>query len=200
MSILKEMSVVAIILAAGESSRLGEPKQLLRFHGETLLARSIRLAADAGAYPILAVVGAHWARIREAVALTPAVPVFNPNWAEGIASSLRAGLEALETQSPRSDGALLMTCDQPYLTSAHLITLLDQFRAHHAERIVASSYSDAVGTPAVFSRDLYVRLCSLRGDKGARVVLDEESDKLMLVPFPLGEIDIDRPEDKQRLL
>ncbi len=200
MSTLKEMSVAAIILAAGASSRLGEPKQLLRFRGETLLARSVRLAAEAGAHPILAVVGAHWEQIREAVDLAPAAPVFHSNWAEGIASSLRAGVDALESQSPRSGGALLMTCDQPYLTSVHLIALLDQFRAHHAERIVASSYSGAVGTPAAFPHDLYARLRALRGDKGARAVLDEESDKLVLVPFPFGELDIDRPEDKQRLI
>lgn len=200
MSTLKETSVAAILLAAGASSRLGEPKQLLRFHGETLLARSIRLATEAGAHPIFAVVGAHWERIREVVDVAPAVPVFHPNWAEGIASSLRAGLEALEAQSPHSAGALLMTCDQPYLTTAYLISLLDKFRASDGKRIVASSYTEATGTPAVFPSDLYARLRTLRGDKGARVVLEEERDKLVCVPFPLGAVDIDRPEDKQRLI
>lgn len=194
------MSVAAIILAAGASSRLGEPKQLLRFQNETLLARSIRLAAESGADPILAVVGAHWERIRKSVQFTPAIPAVNPQWKQGIASSLQVGLHALVAESPSSEGVLLMTCDQPYLSSAYLRSLLESFRAHHAQRIIASGYAGTVGTPAVFPQAMYARLRSLQGDQGARVVLAEERDTLVCILLEHGEIDIDYPADKARLL
>jgi molybdenum cofactor cytidylyltransferase len=193
------MTVAAIILAAGASRRLGEPKQLLRFKQETLLDRAIRSAAESGASPIFVVVGAHWERLSKAVNLGPAILVLNEKWKEGIASSLRSGLITLEAKSADSSGALLMTCDQPFLDSAHLRSLLERFADHKGSRIIASSYAGTVGTPAIFPAAIYARLRALEGERGARVVLAEEFEKLVCVPFEHGEIDIDLPEDKAYL-
>ncbi len=193
------MTVAAIILAAGASRRLGEPKQLLRFKQETLLDRAIRSAADAGASPIFVVVGAHWERLSNAVNLGSANLVLNEKWEEGIASSLRSGLIALEARSANSEGALLMTCDQPFLDSAHLRCLIESFAEHRGTRIIASSYAGTVGTPAIFPAAIYSRLRALQGERGARVVLAEERENLVCIPFEHGEIDIDLPADKAYL-
>ena len=194
-----QMNVAAIILAAGASRRLGEPKQLLPFKQETLLDWAIRSAADSGASPIFVVVGAHWEQLSKAINPGPAILVLNEKWEEGIASSLRSGLTALESNSANSGGALLMTCDQPFLNSAHLRSLLEKFADHRGSRIVASSYAGTVGTPAIFPAATYARLRALEGERGARVVLAEEREKLVCVPFEHGEIDIDLPEDKVHL-
>lgn len=194
------MSVAAIILAAGASSRLGEPKQLLRFHGETLLARSMRLATEASVTPVFAVLGAHSQLITASVGFNSAIPILNPQWESGIASSLCAGMDALNTHNPESEGVLLMTCDQPYLSSTHLRRLLYRFQTHQAQRIVASAYAETVGTPAIFPNAMFDRIRSLRGDRGARVVLLEEQGSLVRVTLECGEVDIDLPEDKAKLL
>ena len=194
------MPVAAIILAAGASSRLGEPKQLLQFEGESLLARMIRLAAEAGTTPIFAVVGAHWDRIAIEVPISPAAPVLNADWQEGIASSLRAGLDAVEAENPVADGVLLLTCDQLHLTADHLRRLIDQFHAHRSQRIIASSYAGTVGSPALFPAAFFPRLRALHGDRGARVVMLEARESLVQVDLPRGEIDIDSPGDKSLLI
>ncbi|MGA3049923.1 MAG: NTP transferase domain-containing protein, partial [Terracidiphilus sp.] len=102
-------SVAAIVLAAGASRRLGQPKQLLMNGGETLLARSIRLAYEAGAGPVLVVLGAHLESIRAVVALNDAIVVINEKWEEGIASSIHAGLNELEAIAHDARGALILS-------------------------------------------------------------------------------------------
>ncbi len=190
------MSVGAIVLAAGASRRLGEPKQLLQFHGETLLARAIRTAAEAGAMPVLAVLGAHAERIRQSIDFAPATQVINRAWEQGIASSIQAGLRTMEELAPLASGALLMTCDQPHLTVLHLQTLIRFFLDHDGARIIASSYAGIVGTPAVFPASTYPGLYALNGDKGARSLLAECTSSIVPVPFERGEIDIDLPADR----
>ncbi len=193
------MSVGAIVLAAGASRRLGEPKQLLQFHGETLLARAIRTAAEAGAMPVLAVLGAHAERICQSIELAPATQVINRVWEQGIASSIQAGLRTMEELAPLASGALLMTCDQPHLTVLHLQALIRYFIEHHGARIIASSYAGIVGTPAVFPASAYPGLYALNGDQGARSLLAECNLSIVSVPFERGEIDIDLPADRALL-
>lgn len=195
----ESMPIAAIILAAGASRRLGEPKQLLQFRGEALLARAIRLAAEAGCAPVLAVVGAHIERIQASVQFDSAIPVFNESWEQGIASSIHAGLHSLETCSPPPAGVLLMSCDQPRLTADHLRTLIESFLVHGASSIAASVYADALGVPAVFPPAIYPQLLALQGDKGARQLLASSAGHVLRVPFEGGEVDIDLPADRALL-
>lgn len=192
---LAPMSVAAILLAAGSSSRLGQPKQLLNYQGETLIERALRLAYEAGASPLLAVVGANHEAIRAAVAGKDVVPVLNDTWNQGIATSIHAGLRALEGLDSDASGALILTCDQPLLTAHHLGALLDCFRAQTAPCCVASAYAGTRGIPAVFPRSAFADLLALRGDQGARVLFRAPSRALIEVPFPGGEVDIDSPGD-----
>jgi molybdenum cofactor cytidylyltransferase len=193
------MRVAAIVLAAGASRRLGQPKQLLDLDGETLIERAIRLANDAGAEPVLAVLGAHRETISASVQLTHSIPVINSDWEQGMASSIHAALRALEEFAPQASGALILGCDQPRLTAGHLHALVDTFTAHAAHPIVASAYAGILGIPAVFPRAVFADLRALRGDKGARALLMNPTCPLISLPFPGGEVDIDAPADLAQL-
>lgn len=204
------MPVAAIVLAAGASRRLGQPKQLLRIAGETLagetlIERAIRLAHEAGAAPVLAVLGAHREQICAAISfdilrgLYGAIPVVNSGWEQGLATSIHAALGALEQNAPEAAGALILACDQSRLTAAHLSALLESFAAQAAPTIVASEYAGVTGIPAVFPRQIFPALYALRGDRGARPLLQEPTHPLLTLPFPGGEVDIDEPTDLAQL-
>ncbi len=192
-------SIAAIVLAAGASRRLGQPKQLLTLDGETLLARAIRLAGEAGAAPVLTVLGANFDLIRASVNLDTSIPVVNESWKQGISTSIHAGLDALDAVAPNTQGALLLTCDQPRLTADHLRALIEGFSAQAEPSIVASAYAGVLGIPAAFPREAFPALRALRGDKGARALLLSPPSSLIAVPFPGGEIDIDEPTDLAKL-
>lgn len=193
------MQVAAVILAAGASRRLGQPKQLLLFSGETLLARAVRIASEAGAEPVFAVLGAQSEAIAQALAASSARVVLNTEWQSGLASSVRAGVHAVQQQSPSVEGILLMNCDQPRLDATHLRALLAEFALQAGQGIAASSYSGARGVPAIFPRALFGQLRQLTGDKGARALLSQSSIPVSLVPFAGGELDIDTPVDLAHL-
>ncbi len=193
------MPVAAIVLAAGASRRLGRPKQLLELDGETLLERAIRLAAEAGAAPVIAVLGAHFENICAAIQLAPAISVFNANWEQGIAGSIHTGLRALDTAAPDASAALMMNCDQPRLTTGHLRALLESFATQPTPAMVASAYAGVHGVPAIFPRAVFAHLLALRGDQGARVLLAQPPCPLVAVAFAGGEVDIDLPADLARL-
>ncbi len=193
------MALPAIILAAGASRRLGRPKQLLEVDGETLLARTIHAARHAGADPLLVVLGAHAHEISAAVPLNDVVTVLNPDWQEGIASSLRAGISALLSSDPEAPGVILLVCDQPRLSSSHIRALIGCFQSSSETAAIASTYGSVRGIPAVFPRVLFPRLLSLAGDKGARGILADPRCPIVEVPLAGGEIDIDFPADLERL-
>lgn len=193
------MTVAAIILAAGASRRLGRPKQLLGHAGETLVERALRLAAEAGAMPVLAVLGAHFAPICASIEFNEAIPVFNEHWEQGMSTSIQAGLNEAAVRAPEAQGVLLMSCDQPRLTTDHLRSLLAEFAAQPTPSIVASSYAGALGVPAVFPRSVFPALRNLRGDKGARALLMEPPCPLVALAFNGGEVDIDLPSDLEQL-
>ena len=192
-------SLPAIVLAAGASRRLGQPKQLLLLGGETLLERALRLSSEAGVAPVFAVLGAHQQRILQSIQMRDAIPVINDRWEQGISASIHAGLDALEESAPDAAGALIQACDQPRLTVDHLRALMDTFAAQSAPAIVASSYAGVLGIPAVFPRIVFAHLRALSGDKGARGLLAKPPCRLIEVPFSGGEVDIDEPADLSEL-
>ncbi len=193
------MGIPAIVLAAGASSRLGQPKQLVMYRGETLLARAIRLAKEAAADPVFVVLGANLETILPAGLRDGAVPVINKDWQEGISSSIQAGLRAVFGELPATEGVLLLTCDQPRLSAEHLRALMRMFSMQYGAVIAASAYDGALGTPAVFPRGTFRQLFELRGDAGARALFSKPPCPVVGVPFPDGEIDIDTPADLDRL-
>jgi molybdenum cofactor cytidylyltransferase len=189
------MSVAAIILAAGGSSRLGRPKQLLEYRGETLLNRAIRLVQEAGASPVIEVLGANSVTIQASIQPYTSIPVHNQRWRQGIASSIQEGMRALGVCAPEAEGVLLMGCDQPRLTAEHLLALIDGFTVSEAKAIAASAYAGAHGVPAAFPRSTFAELRALRGDRGAQSIIEQGGCAVVDVEFAGGEVDIDSPED-----
>jgi molybdenum cofactor cytidylyltransferase len=179
-------SIAAIILAAGASLRLGTPKQLARLGAETLLERTARVAVEAGLNPVYGVIPADLVIEPMPVGM---IPVVNQDAAEGMASSIRAGLRALAANSVAVSGAIILVCDQPAVTAGHLREL-----AKGASRVVASAYSGRKGVPAFFPSEVFAALLALRGDVGARDLLQNA----MAIPLSEGELDVDTIEDLDR--
>jgi molybdenum cofactor cytidylyltransferase len=171
--------VAAIILAAGASTRLGEPKQLAQVAGEALLTRAIRVAAEAGCDPLVVVLGASASRIIAECPLPPAKVIINENWSEGMASSIRLGVQAVLDQV---DAVIIMTCDQPSVTARHLHQLMQANAGP-----IASSYAGRQGVPACFPVSRFDDLLHLEGDRGARMLLQT----CPAVALSGGELDID---------
>jgi molybdenum cofactor cytidylyltransferase len=182
----------AIILAAGASRRLGRPKQLVEAGGQSLLRRTVRAVQGACA-PVLVVVGHQGERMAGHLAGLPVTLVPNPGWEEGIASSIRAGILALPPDAP---GALFLVCDQVAVNPA-LVAGLMAARAAHPGAVVTCGYGGGRGIPSWFPAGRFPDLLALRGDRGARTLLD--GDGVVVVPFPEGTEDVDRPEDLERL-
>jgi molybdenum cofactor cytidylyltransferase len=198
-STLVPMPIPAIILAAGASRRLGQPKQLVRFEGETLLERALRLAKEAGAAPVVAVLGAHFEAICASISFEGAIPVLNLNWQDGMSTSIRVGLNEAEVRVPGALGVLLMACDQPQLSALHLRALLAAFEAQQNPSIIASAYAGVRGIPAVFPRIAFHALRLLNGDKGARNLIEKPPCDVIALAFEGGEVDIDLPSDLAQL-
>jgi molybdenum cofactor cytidylyltransferase len=184
------------VLAAGGSSRLGRPKQLLLLEGEPLVRRAARAALEAGFAPVVVVVGARAAEVRVALEGLPVEVVENAGWEEGLSSSVRLGVERLGTVGVRA--AALLGCDQPHLTAGHLARL-EEARLASGALVSASEYAGARGAPAVFDAALFPELAALGGDRGARPVIARDPSRVVGVPFPGGEVDVDHPADWERV-
>jgi molybdenum cofactor cytidylyltransferase len=192
------MSVAAIVLAAGASRRLGQPKQLLMLKGETLLEHALRVAKEAGATPVVVVLGARHDAIRAAVQFEGAVVLVNEDWEKGLATSIHAGLRAVE-MGANLDAVLLLGCDQPRLSADHLRSMIARFEGEFAPTIIASLYGEVNGVPAIFPREAFPALRALDGDRGARGVILRPPCAVIALPFEGGEVDIDLPEDIAKL-
>jgi molybdenum cofactor cytidylyltransferase len=188
----------AILLAAGASSRLGYPKQLVECRGESLLHRSARLAGEVGCRPVICVLGFEPARMRAELEGTTAVATENPLWATGMASSLVCGVRAVMNRPDPPANVLVLVCDQVRLDADVLRRLLT---AHAASTnpITAAEYSGRAGVPAVFSAEIFPELMALTGDRGARAVIAARLERVTKVPWPDGAIDLDSPEDAHLL-
>jgi len=198
---MPDFRCAAVLLAAGASTRLGQPKQLIHIDGESLLRRTARLALEAGCSPVHIVLGYEADTMRSELANMPVNIVVNQNWIEGMGASLRSGMQALRTAEPQPEGVLVLVCDQPRLTADHLRELLArQADARHTtaashRAITASSYSGRYGVPAVFSARLFPALLASQGDRGARDLIRAHAAEVQGIPWPPGELDLDSPED-----
>jgi molybdenum cofactor cytidylyltransferase len=185
----------AILLAAGNSTRMGSAKQLLDFRGQPLLRHAAKSALSAGCHPVIVVLGAREPEIRSALANLPVEIVVNERWPEGMGTSIQAGLRALENRDVT--GAILTLVDQPFVTSGFLTGLVASHR-ESGRPIVAAQYSGTAGVPVFFAREAFPLLMALKPDQGCKgVILGHPADAL-LVDCPEAAMDIDTPEDYAR--
>ena len=188
-----------ILLAAGQSARLGKPKQLLNYKGKTLLAHSLQIAIETQLQPIVTVLGANLDILKESIEPINTTLVINQEWSEGMASSIRCGMEELVKIAPSMAGVIIMVCDQPYVT-AKLLTDLVEKHEDSSQPIIASRYNNNMGTPALFDKTIFALLLSLKGDSGAKKIMKSNPDWVETVDFPFGEIDIDTSLDYELLM
>jgi molybdenum cofactor cytidylyltransferase len=188
-----------IVLAAGASTRLGKPKQLLPYKGRTLLQHSADTAVNAMMGPVVIVAGCDAGLISQQVNDRPVTIVTNEHWQSGMASSIVCGLQFLLSTYPETDGVIIMMSDQPFVTSALLHDLIN---AQHqtAKPMVACSYNNTIGVPALFYKTIFPQLLHLSGDAGARKILQQQMPNVATVSFAKGDVDIDTPEDYGKLI
>lgn len=194
------LNCAAIILAAGESARLGTPKQLLRFQGISLVRRAVASAHDAGYSPVLVVTGANAPLIEAELEGTVAVAVYNGDWKEGMASSIRAGcaeLQRLGDSLSRRDGVLLLPCDLPFVTAAQLRQMGEAQAGTNV--IVAAEYDGHLGPPVLFGLDYMGELVRLAPGGGARSILERHPACITRFALPEAARDIDTEADLQTL-
>lgn len=184
----------AIILAAGASSRLGHPKQLLMHRGKTLLQHTIDEALAAGSHPVIVVLGAAFEIIAATIKNAQVLIIENKDWKSGIGTSIRAGIHQLNSIEPGVNAAWLLLCDQPYVTSRLLLDMQTLANCT-AKKIVACAYSDTLGVPLLVDRSYFDKLLALPDDMGAKVLLAVYRDDIASLPFAEGAIDIDTVED-----
>lgn len=186
--------VAALVLAAGSSSRLGQPKQLVKYRGETLVERAVRIAYEAGASPVFVVLGCGYEEIIPVLEGNDFEPriLINKGWKHGMSTSIALGAAAADRVD--AEDLLVLTCDQVTVTAEHLQMLMEASRREH---VVASHYYERRGIPALFPEFSFHALQELSGDTGARELLQD--DAVLTVPLHSGEFDVDTPEDLQRL-
>ena len=188
-----------MLLAAGGSTRLGSPKQLLEFNGNRLLFNTVQAASAAKANPLIVVLGSNAQLLMPEIDKENALIVVNKNWTNGMASSINAGLKFLAEKYPAVDGVIFMMCDQPFVTTS-LLNELVLTQQQTGKPIVASSYNNVLGAPAIFHKSFFPKLLQLKGDKGARMIIQHHVEEVATVVFLKGDIDIDTTEDYERLL
>jgi len=196
---LKPAAVGAIILAAGSSSRLGQPKQLLKIAGETLVRRCARFAIEAGSKPVIVVTGSSAESIAPELAGLDATTAYNPNWSAGMGTSLRFGLAALLAVAVNAPAALVLVCDQPHLDTAILKRLIDAWQTT-GKPMIACEYAETFGPPCCFDRSMFTALYKIADTDGAKSLLKADPKSVEKIPWPAGSIDLDTPEDLTRMI
>ena len=188
--------VALLLLAAGASTRMGRPKQLLPYHGRTLLRHAAETAVASGCTPIVLVTGALDEELLAEVADLPIQAIHNAEWETGMASSIRAGLSALADTRPAA--VLIMLTDQPLVTPELLRKLIAQQQQTQVP-IVAAAYGDTVGVPAIFAQSILPELLRLQGQQGAGRLIASLGAAVGQVPFAAGLLDVDTPADYTKL-
>jgi molybdenum cofactor cytidylyltransferase len=173
---------------------MGRPKQTLHFQGESLLRRAALAALDAACRPVVVVTGAHAELSRRELDQLDVREAFNPDWETGMGSSLRTGIESLISVDDNVAAAVLLLCDQPYVTADVVSSLI---AAHHTtgKPIIASVYGESFGVPALFSRSMFTELTQLSASSGAKEIIKRHAAEAHFLLFPEGEVDVDTPDD-----
>jgi molybdenum cofactor cytidylyltransferase len=197
MDMLSEYAI--IILAAGNSSRLGEPKQLLKYRNKSLIRHIAEATSETVGSNVIVVTGSNAELIQNEIQDLSIQLVPNADWQEGMASSIVTGISKLISQSPQCKGAVIAVSDQPFVTRV-LFRDLIQSSIQNGSGIVASSYGQTVGTPVFFSSSYFPELLRLTGAEGAKKLIRRFENDVTTLPFPLGSMDIDTQEDYQKLL
>ena len=188
-----------IILAAGNSSRLGRPKQLLEYKESTLLKNTVSEALKVENSFIIVVTGSNHDLIEKELNLTDITFSFNSEWENGMSSSIVKGIKELLLLNPDCEQCILAVCDQPFVTVSVFENLI--FESNKTKKgIAASAYSETLGTPVLFHKKYFQELLELKGQEGAKKLIKKYTEDVVSVLFEKGNIDIDTEEDYSKLI
>ncbi|NII83538.1 MULTISPECIES: NTP transferase domain-containing protein [unclassified Pedobacter] len=193
------MKTGIIILAAGNSSRLGRPKQLLDYKGKTLLKTVINEALETNCKPVIVVLGAYAKEIAGQHQHDQINFVINESWKNGMASSIVAGLSTLVKKNSEIESIIIAVADQAFIKMSNFNNLIEK-QKETGKNIIASSYNETIGTPVLFKKDYFEALLSLKGTEGAKSILKQYPQDLETVAFEHGGIDIDTETDYNNLI
>ena len=188
-----------ILLAAGNSTRMGSPKQLLLYQGKTLLERIIDTSLQVfDNNKIIIVLGANHSEIAFQIKDKITLISVNEEWESGMASSIKSGLQTLLNHFPEMERCFISVCDQPYLSSEVFIEML-KLADYSSKEIIAAEYAGTIGVPALFSKKYFKKLLHLSGEQGAKKIIQQNMDDVNIFTFDEGAIDIDTPSDYENL-
>lgn len=196
---MEAATIGMLILAAGGSTRLGKPKQLLQYQGQSFLRHTVTVGLASGCQTVV-VLGAQAEQLRSQVSDLPVAIVENWAWVNGISTSIKVGLEALQNQQSQIlEAAIITLCDQPFISTPLIKQLIERYKVT-GKRIVASQYAGIIGVPALFDLTLFPDLMLLQGDVGAKALIQRLRHEVITVSFPDGAIDIDTLQDYEQFL
>jgi molybdenum cofactor cytidylyltransferase len=188
------VKIVAIVLAAGASRRMGQAKQLLPYNGVSLLLRCANAALDSDCHEVIVVLGANADHFQSEISGAGVHTVINHDWEEGMSSSIRCGLNRTEDLQPEVSAVLLMLCDQPLIQAESIDRIIDGYRKKRP-LIAASEYETGGelvrGVPAIFSQAVFPELACLAGPAGAKTVITRHQDRALFIPMPEAALDLD---------
>ena len=191
------MKTGLILLAAGSSSRLGRPKQLIEFQGKKLIKKAIDEAQKSKTDSLVVVLGWNPELIKTGFDSGQTSCVINESWEDGMASSMQSGLRFL-LEKEQLDQVILMLVDQPYVES-NLLDRLILEKERTRKGIVACAYFETSGVPAIFDQKYFEELLKLKGSDGAKKVILRNKADVFELDFPQGAVDLDTEEDLKRL-
>ncbi len=189
---------VCLLLAAGSSSRMAKPKMLLLFNGKTLLQHVIDETKKVNENKLLVVTGCYHSLLNEILLQQQIDFIENQNWEEGMGSSIQKGITYIIQHCHNVNSVIILVCDQPYISAALLDELIAVKQQTH-KGIIASAYNDTTGTPVLFDEKYFEQLALLKGQYGAKKLVQQFKNDVASVVFSLGEVDIDTKEDYDRL-
>lgn len=191
-------SVGIVILAAGESQRMGRPKQLLPWQGRTLLRHAVETAIASSCGPIVVTTGAHRPAVEADLLGLPILVAYAPDWARGMSASIRAGLDALLNTHASLEGVVITLADQPLVERDDLSALVRMHR-QTGKDLVASEYAGTRGVPLFVGARLFDEMRGLCGPGGAKGLLSRDPSRVAVVSAAGAAVDIDTPADYERL-
>lgn len=194
-----QKNIAILLLAAGSSSRLGHPKQLVQINGQPLLQKMVETSLATGCSPVVIVLGAYFEKIKPVIENLPIHILENKNWESGMGSTISCGMDFLINNSPELKAVILLVCDQYYLAEKNIEELITVFNNSN-KKIIASKYGETIGVPALFSKELFSDLLKLNGQSGAKKIIQKYMEGSAIVEFSEGVFDLDTEEDLKKLI
>ena len=193
------MSKTAIlILAAGQSKRMGQPKQLLPYKNSTLLLEKIKQFQNLENVQVFVVLGAYFKEIFPLLRELPVKVVMNSNWQEGMGSSLSKGVGLIEKKD-MFNRVLITLSDLPLMESSHYEELIELSKST-GKRIIQTQYEDTSGVPVVFDKSLFASLGKLKNEEGAKPLIEKYKKEVLKVHSKTPYFDVDTSDAYQKLL